>query len=988
MKGVRDRDMRRKSNSIKKKIFIATIYILIIQQVFFLLALNQSRMIQRLTQNSYNDFSNNVEETSVYIQNQMERYWGDIDSCKQNINVKIDDLLKEKNVTWEQAKNNKEICDEILNQVCEDVIFILKKNHVTGSFLILDTNNEKSNFIEQQGIYIKDISPDTNINNNADLLLCVGNNTISKDNSLVLSPDCEAEYKFEKNNDYQRIYRNIINNAKNNIGTKYAEEGFWVENVKMANSAKESILYCVPLLDNVHNVFGVMGVEISNDYLKKCCRRFKGINKFDSLLLANECNGQFKTIEILEGNTDSQNIDVLKLKDSVSGNVREIENTELSDYYASVRYLDIKSSTSMKNSWTVIGIKKQNAIFSDINQIKKYLFISITLSVVFSLFVCLINERRITAPIMQLVNKVKNSNAEGPIKLDKINIEEIDDLSKEIMNLSARAYNSAAKLSQILKLLNVPIGAFEYVFGEKNVFCTEGFFTNMGIEEEFCNKESIDIARFRHLINDLISNPESDEYEDIYIVGHGENKKYVQLKLISDNIRVLGIVSDETENVLERKRVEFERDYDALTGLLNRMSFRKKVEEILRNKLCNHGAVITINLDNLKSINSDYNYEYGDEYIKLAAKVLSAYSSESTIVCRRSADEFIIFTYEGDNRQDILNLVKDMHVSLKGTHMNLPDGTSRKIRSTFGIAWYPEDSLEYHELCRYSEFTMFRKKKTSKGIIGEFDKDEYERVYYLLNRNEELNKLIEDELLEYVFHPIVDVHKGRIFAYEALMRSKMKSIKSPLEVLQLATSESKLYEIERLTLFKSMEYYTENREYFNDIKIFINSIPNNMLSDKDFAEWQNKYGKEADNIVIELLENEQSDQNTINSKAEKIREIGCKLAIDDFGSGYNNESILLDVTPEFVKIDMEIVQGVERDKNREHIIKNLISYAHDRKIKVIAEGIETESQLEKLIKLGVDYGQGYYFSKPELTPPILSKEKVEKIIEFNKLIEN
>lgn len=977
--------MRRKSNSIKKKIFIATIYILIIQQVFFLLALNQSKMIQRLTQNSYNDFSSDVEEISVYIQNQMERYWGDINSNNQNINVKIEDLLKEKNVTWEQAKNDKEICDEILNQVCEDMVFILKKNHVTGSFLILDTNNEKSNSIRQQGIYIKDISPDININNNADLLLCVGNSTISKDNSLVLSPNCEAEFKFEKNGDYQKIYKNIIDNAKNKIGTKYAEEGFWVDNIKMADSTKEAILYCVPLLDNVHNVFGVMGVEISNDYLKKCCRRFKGINKFDSLLLANECNGQFETIEVLEGNSDSENIDVLKLKNTISGNIREIENKELSDCYASVRHLDIKNS-SMKNSWTVIGIKKQNTIFSDINQIRKYLFISMTLSVVFSLFVCLINERRITDPIMQLVNKVKNSNAEGPIKLDKINIEEIDDLSKEIMNLSDRAYNSASKLSQILKLLNVPIGAFEYVFGEKNVFCTEGFFINMGIEGEFCNKQSIDIARFRHLINNLIRNPESDEYEDIYIVGHGKDKKYVQLKLINDNIRLWGIVSDETESVLERKKMEFERDYDVLTGLLNRMSFRKKAEEILRNKLCNHGAVITINLDNLKSINSKYSYEYGDEYIKLAARVLSGYSSENTIVCRRSADEFIIFTYEGDNRENILNLIKDIHVNLKETHMNMPDGTSRKIRSTFGVAWYPEDSLEYHELCRYSEFTAFRKKKTSKGTIGQFDKDEYEKVYFLLNRNEELNKLIDDELIEYAFHPIVDVRKGKIFAYEALMRSKLESIRSPLELLQLATSESKLYEIERLTLFKSMEYYTENKEYFNDIKIFINSIPNHMLSNKDFAEWQNKYGNEVDNIVIELLENEQSDQNTINSKVEKIRKIGCKLAIDDFGSGYNNESILLDVTPEFVKIDMEIVQGVERDTNREHIIKNLISYAHDRKIKVIAEGIETESQLERLIKLGVDYGQGYYFSKPELTPPILPKEKVDKIIEFNKSI--
>ena len=81
---------------------------------------------------------------------------------------------------------------------------------------------------------------------------------------------------------------------------------------------------------------------------------------------------------------------------------------------------------------------------------------------------------------------------------------------------------------------------------------------------------------------------------------------------------------------------------------------------------------------------------------------------------------------------------------------------------------------------------------------------------------------------------------------------------------------------------------------------------------------------------------------------------------------------------------MEIVQGVERDKNREHIIKNLISYAKNRNIKVIAEGIETKEQLQKLINLGVDYGQGFYFSKPQFYPPKLSNELINEIIEMNK----
>ncbi len=100
--------------------------------------------------------------------------------------------------------------------------------------------------------------------------------------------------------------------------------------------------------------------------------------------------------------------------------------------------------------------------------------------------------------------------------------------------------------------------------------------------------------------------------------------------------------------------------------------------------------------------------------------------------------------------------------------------------------------------------------------------------------------------------------------------------------------------------------------------------------------------------------------------------------------GYNNEAVLLAITPDYVKIDMEIVRGIDKDLNRQQISKNLISYAKQRKIKVVAEGVETREELTKLIEFGVDYLQGYYFSKPEFTPPEISKDSVMDILEINK----
>ncbi len=974
--------MRKKNNSIKRKIFLTTIFILLIQQIIFFISLNQSHTIQRLADNSYLDFSNNVKENSIYLESQMKKYWGDITNNKDTIQSDINNILQTNNVSWDKAKENNEIINNILDKVCPEMIFLLKRNHISGSFLILNTQQPDSNIIDQKGIYIKDISPDTNINNNADLLLCIGNTNLAKDNNLVMSPSFSQSFYFSANdNNYKELFENLYKFTLNNMDS--TNKSYWGYNVSIDNSKSKSIIYSVPIADSHNKILGVLGIEISEKYLIDFMEKYDSSNKFEILLLAHKTNNGLETVSILENKRDL-NIQNLNLDKEVSSNIYKINNPILSDSYACTHYLNINTQFQ-NNTWALVGINSKSILFSDVNQIIKYLIYSFIFSLLIAIIVCYISGKHITDPISNLLVKVRNSSAEGPIKLDKINISEIDELSSEIMNLSSQAFNNASKLSQILQMVNVPIGAFEYVFGDDTVFCTNGFFINLGIEG-FKDTKNISVSVFKEFLNKLMTHLDTENSTDdnIYKIECDGKIKYLQLTLKSDKYKVLGVLSDETHPILERKKIEYERDYDLLTNLLNRMSFRKAVENILRNIKFDCGAVITINLDNLKSINNDFSYEFGDEYIKIAAKTLSNYITEKTLICRRSADEFIVFTYEYNNKEDLLNLIHDMHVALKNTRINTPDGSNRKIRSTFGISWYPDDSKEYHELCRYSEFTTFRLKKTAKGTIGQFNQNEYDKVYFLLNRNEELNKLIEEELLEYAFHPIVDIHTGKIFAYEALMRSKLESIKSPLEILQLATSESKLYEIERLTIFKSLEFYHKHRKNFNDAKLFINSIPNYILSPEDSELLESKYSEELNNVVIELLEHEHSENSLTEKKLSKIHKWNAKLAIDDFGSGYNNESVLLSITPDFVKIDMEIVQGVERDKNREHIIKNLISYAKNRNIKVIAEGIETKEQLQKLINLGVDYGQGFYFSKPQFYPPKLSNELINEIIEMNK----
>ena len=144
-----------------------------------------------------------------------------------------------------------------------------------------------------------------------------------------------------------------------------------------------------------------------------------------------------------------------------------------------------------------------------------------------------------------------------------------------------------------------------------------------------------------------------------------------------------------------------------------------------------------------------------------------------------------------------------------------------------------------------------------------------------------------------------------------------------------------------------------------------------------------KYHDIFKNTVIELLEQGEVDDYCMNIKQNSKKEYGLKIAIDDFGSGYATESRLLDIKPDFVKIDMTITRDIDKDKSRQIIVENILKYTHEQNIKVISEGVETYEELEQLIKMGVDYVQGYYIMKPNFEIKDIDKLVRDNIISLN-----
>ncbi|MFV0314356.1 MAG: EAL domain-containing protein, partial [Anaerotignum sp.] len=320
-------------------------------------------------------------------------------------------------------------------------------------------------------------------------------------------------------------------------------------------------------------------------------------------------------------------------------------------------------------------------------------------------------------------------------------------------------------------------------------------------------------------------------------------------------------------------------------------------------------------------------------------------------------------------------------------YIDLPNGMKNKIRFSGGIAWYPDDSKDVKELLKISDFTMLEAKQAEKGSIYEFDKLRYKNRSYLLENSEAINRLIDDKLVRFAFQPIVDLKTGEIFAYEALMRPLTPEFNGPLEILSVASAQSKLPQLERLIMSVVCDTIAKQLDIIGDRYIFVNSIPAETADNTTYflvKTIKEQYNNLFEKIIIEIIERDSRDENALIESVNYLKENGFKVAIDDFGSGYSNEIRIIKLSPNIVKIDMELIQGIATNVDKQVIVKGIIDFCHQKDIRIVAEGVEYAEDLKYLIDIHVDYVQGYYLAKPNFEFMDLPEDKKQEILNYNR----
>ena len=424
-----------------------------------------------------------------------------------------------------------------------------------------------------------------------------------------------------------------------------------------------------------------------------------------------------------------------------------------------------------------------------------------------------------------------------------------------------------------------------------------------------------------------------------------------------------------------------------LTGLYNRRAFDARAKKLFRmpEKL-GHAALLMMDMDNLKQINDTFGHDWGDRYINLAGQCFAQTLPQNTICARMSGDEFIVLFYGYDRRDEIRQVLNRISEAMKERTALLPNGDTMRISISGGIAWYPENGRDLATLKKYADFAMYQVKHESKGEMGEFDIGAYNQEVYAAQLRREFLQMLRENSADYHFQPIFSAHTGRVEAYEALMRVKMQLLNSPLTVMKLAREMDKLYEVERLTAFKATSTFMmmQNRgRLHRNTKLFLNSIASSSLTDADVAEFKAQFAELLNNLVIEITEEEEIDREALERKRRAMGDQGA-LALDDWGSGYSNSNSLLELSPDYIKVDITIICDIDTDADKQQLVKDIVEYAHGRGMKIVAEGIETEAELRKVIELGVDLLQGYFLAKPAASPSEIAPQALSVIRWMNR----
>lgn len=443
---------------------------------------------------------------------------------------------------------------------------------------------------------------------------------------------------------------------------------------------------------------------------------------------------------------------------------------------------------------------------------------------------------------------------------------------------------------------------------------------------------------------------------------HGQIQQYVAM------------FSDITEKKQAEQTIWQQANFDPLTGLPNRNMFHERLrQEIKRAERDGElFALMFLDLDFFKEINDTLGHDNGDLLLQETAARLKECVREMDTISRLGGDEFTIIAVNLDRNAIIVEHIAQRIVTRLAEPFTLGEEIVH-ISTSVGISIYPNDTRNEIELIKNADQAMYAAKHEGRNRHNYFTFELQQAATTRLHLINDLHKAVEEQQFTLYYQPIVDLKNNQIYKAEALIRWQhpQRGLVSPMEFISLTEETGLINRIGDWAFRTVIQQLSQWRQTLHpDFQISINKSPVQFRNESNNCNslWIDELlhaNLSGQSIVIEITEGllMESNQNIAN-KLLDFRDAGIQVAIDDFGTGYSSLAYLKKFDIDYLKIDQSFTKGLADNSNDFVLCEAIITMAHKLGLKVIAEGVETKEQYQLLVKMGCDYGQGYWFSKP------------------------
>lgn len=464
-------------------------------------------------------------------------------------------------------------------------------------------------------------------------------------------------------------------------------------------------------------------------------------------------------------------------------------------------------------------------------------------------------------------------------------------------------------------------------------------------------------------------------------------------------LKALASISDEVALGIERKKgedkIHYLAYYDNLTGLPNRYFFRELLKRSIEyaNRYKHSYAIALIDLDDFSRINDTLGHDVGDELLKVVTSRLLKTLRSSDYVARIYDKEEPLARMGGDEftvlLQEVNNVVNAGTVALRILNELSQayelDGRELFITASIGIAVYPDNGKNVEDLIKNADTALYHAKKRGKNNFQFYSKSMNETALELLTLETNLRKAIERQELLLYYQPKVDIATRKVIGMEALIRWKTQEggLISPAKFIPLAEKNGLIVPIGKFVLQTAcFQNKTWQEAGLKKINVAVN-VSGFQFGQKDFVEnvlaALDEAGLDPQFLELEITETTiMENLEGAVQKLNKLKEAGIGISIDDFGTGYSSLSYLQKLPLDAIKIDISFIRNVATNPNDAAIVKAIIAMANNLNLKVIAEGVEDEQQLEFLREHKCDIIQGYLFS-----PPVPAEEFFDLLTQWN-----